>query len=132
MPSLSRITARITTQILSRILGLLMLAAIAAPYAHAALEIAEHEQCGMEMCKRAGKCCCRRSTPGKLHWDAKDTCHQGTAQSPAIVSPATAPEPLAIVTILHVTEAPLQAIAVPCASSDVRTTQFQRPPPELL
>jgi hypothetical protein len=122
-------TAGIATRILSRILGLLMLAAIAAPYAHAALEISEHEQCGMEVCKRAGKCCCRRSQPGKPHWDSKDICHHGCTQQPAVVTPAIAPEPLASVTILHTTAAPLPAISIALPSTGLRVTQFQRPPP---
>jgi hypothetical protein len=139
VPSLSRITARFTRQILSQVLAqvltktlaILLLAAIAAPFAHAALEISEHEQCGMEACKRAGKCCCRRSQPGKLHWDAKDDCHHGTTQFPAIISPAIAPEPLAVVTILHTTRASLPAISIARPGNGVRVTQFQRPPPTL-
>lgn len=122
-------TASITTRILSRILALLMLAAIAAPYAHAALEITEHEQCGMESCKRAGKCCCRRSQPGKPHWDAKDTCYHGCTLQPAVVSPATAPEPLTVVTILNTNRAPLPAISLALPSTGLRVTQLQRPPP---
>ncbi len=105
-----RFRAHALSHLVTKALALLMLAAIASPYAHAALEITEHEQCGMESCKRAGKCCCKRSTPGKLHWDGKDICHHGFSQQPAVTSPATAPEPLAIFTVHSSTTSRLDSI----------------------
>jgi hypothetical protein len=127
----ARFNARVLSHLLAKALALLMLAAIAAPYAHAALEITQHEQCGMEECKRAGKCCCKRRTPGKFHWDAKDICHHGDSQPPALISPATTPEPLAIVTILNTTHASLPAIAVTHATTYLLAAQFPKPPPSL-
>jgi hypothetical protein len=124
-----RFNARALSHLLAKALALLMLVSIADPYAHAALEIAGHQQCGMEMCKRAGKCCCRRSTPGKPHWDGKDICHHGSAQPPAIISPASVPEPLTIGPTLEETHALTLAISITPTSTNLLVIRLQRPPP---
>lgn len=60
--------------VITRLIALLLLLAVCAPYAAAAMPHA-HEECGMEMCKRSGKCCCKRPVrPGKPLWEATDPC----------------------------------------------------------
>ncbi len=112
-------------------LALFMLFAVCAPYVHAAVEMGQHEECGMEMCKRAGKCCCRRTVPGKPHWVAQDICHSGAAQIPGVfTSPAavlSAANDVARPTQVATTPVPLQRVTVPAALLAI--IRFQRPPP---
>jgi hypothetical protein len=130
MPRLSNMAAR---TIAKYILALFMLLAMGAPYVHAAAEFGEHEQCSMEMCKRSGKCCCRRTNAGKPHFSSQDICQSRGAQLPQASSPVAA--------ILSNTAAPagLESVAELAVTSEVAAPgapvsilRFQRPPPRSL
>jgi hypothetical protein len=130
MPRLLNMTARTLAR---HFLAVFMLVAMGAPYVHAAAEFGEHEQCSMEMCKRTGKCCCRRANAGKPHFSPQDVCHSSGAQLPLASSGAAAilSETCALVGLAPVAElTAIPEVTAPGVSFSI--LRFQRPPPQLL
>ena len=112
-------------------LALFLLLSVCAPYVHAAVEMGEHEECSMEMCKRTGKCCCRQNNVGKPHWSAQDACHPG-----ATWLPGTSASPVAMLSISTALIGLTPVAADPVAPSVVivpaallARVGYQRPPP---
>jgi hypothetical protein len=116
------------------LLALWMLVAVCAPFVHAAAEIGQHEECSQEMCKRSGKCCCRRNNAGKPHFSTRGICRAGGAQLPGSSTPVAAI--LSAIQLLPglvpaAAELPFLAeLATP--GSTVSILRFQRPPPRSL
>jgi len=129
-----RLTHMVACSIAKSILASLLLMAVCAPYVHAAVEMGEHEECSMEMCKRAGKCCCRRTNPGKPHWTAQDLCHRGLAQLPGVFTGSAAELPESRVPAHLVPTAtdpvPPSEVLLPAALQAI--VRYQLPPPKSL
>lgn len=129
MPRLLNMAVRTVAK---NFLALFLLFAVCAPYVHGAIEIIRHEECGMESCKRAGKCCCRRTNPGKPHWNSQDICHTGGAQLAGISAPVAA-----VLGQTHRVEGltRMAELFVPATAAvpvhPIAIVRFQRPPPPL-
>jgi hypothetical protein len=124
MQRLVNMTARTLAR---HFLALFVLLALGAPYVHAG----QHEQCSMEMCKRTGKCCCRRANAGKPHFSSQDVCHSSGAQLPEATSPVAAilSGMRAVAGLAPAAELSI-AVEVAAPGAAVSILRFQRPPPQ--